>query len=365
MMDMTPSPDPGSSVRCHPRESGGPVSCDEPDSRVGGNDEQAVADAPDWDLVRFPVRCPRCDQDLRSVSEPPCPRCGLEFTWADLIPADELKCLNCRYPLFGLPQQRCPECGTEFTWTELLLAQHRRSLFLFEYWWRSRPIRSAWWTWRKALRPGRFWRMVKLHHPPQRGPLFLFAVAALLLGLVAFFVGIVLGQIGTDLYWRSTFGNSIWSSVNPQSLLPSSISLRGVVPSLLHITFWLGCALLALMIFVGSMRRLRLRTVHLVRVWAYSLPIWVPAAVFIHMLILEGTWSWFFGLRSGAMEKLTMIVPVVALVASMWSMRQGLARYVRMPHATAVAICVQLIAVMSALLPGAIITLIRYSGEFG
>lgn len=63
-------------------------------------------DAPDWGLVRFPVRCPRCAHDLRGQSQPVCPQCALDFQWHDLIPREELRCEGCSYSLFGLRPRR-------------------------------------------------------------------------------------------------------------------------------------------------------------------------------------------------------------------------------------------------------------------
>ncbi len=122
--------------------------------------------APNWELVHFDVACARCGQDLRGLSEPKCPACALEFQWADAVPLEELTCGKCGYHLYGLHETRCPECGVAFTWKDALQAYHRRRKPLFEYRWRTEPIRSLIRTWWLALRPRRLWRYVDLEDPP-------------------------------------------------------------------------------------------------------------------------------------------------------------------------------------------------------
>ena len=67
---------------------------------------------PNWDLVPFDVGCARCGHDLRSLTEPVCPQCKLEFDWAEAVPIESLVCDQCGYHLYGLSKTRCPECGT-------------------------------------------------------------------------------------------------------------------------------------------------------------------------------------------------------------------------------------------------------------
>lgn len=132
---------------------------------------QGDSTAPNWEHVQFRVECPRCGRSLAGLSEPRCPQCELQFAWAELIPADELKCVACGYRLFGLQQARCPECGREFTWPEVFDDYRRRKSWLFEYRWRDRPFRSAWRTWLAVLRPGRLWREMRMQDEPRVGAL--------------------------------------------------------------------------------------------------------------------------------------------------------------------------------------------------
>ena len=135
--------------------------------------------APDWENVPFEVGCARCGHDLRGRTEAKCPACGLEFDWAAAVPIEQLKCRHCDYHLYGLRETRCPECGERFTWEEALARYHRKRIALFEYQWRERPIRSLIGTWFRAMVPGKLWKKVSIHDPPQVGPLWVMIVIIL------------------------------------------------------------------------------------------------------------------------------------------------------------------------------------------
>jgi len=134
---------------------------------------------PDWNLVHFNVRCARCGQDLRGLTEPKCPACALDFGWADVVPLEELTCLNCGYHLFGLSETRCPECGQTFVWNDVLAVYHQTKSPYFEYQWRRRPLRSLWLTWSHAIRPWKLWNEMDIQSPPRVGSLlFLYFICA-------------------------------------------------------------------------------------------------------------------------------------------------------------------------------------------
>src|SRR4051812_30293929 len=52
--------------------------------------ESAPAPAPpapaiDWSSITNEVECPLCRYNLRGLTEPRCPECGLQFTWAEVL----------------------------------------------------------------------------------------------------------------------------------------------------------------------------------------------------------------------------------------------------------------------------------------
>ena len=223
--------------------------------------------APDWDRVPFEVGCARCGNDLRGRIEPKCPACELEFDWSDAVPIEQLTCLHCDYHLYGLTETRCPECGQPFEWDQVLDEFRRRQKPFFEYEWRRNPVRSLLRTWWWALWPPRLWRRFDIHDPPRVGPLL--AIPALC--LTAFLVLFLL-LLAAFTLWYVHRGN--WRYTLQDVCDSVLASLRYDVPVLSFlVAAWLVSLLTALMLFRQSMRRCRVRTVHVLRVWgAHSKP---------------------------------------------------------------------------------------------
>lgn len=244
--------------------------------------EKDVPAPPNWDLVAFPVRCSRCDADLHGRSDPVCPTCGLSFAWNEVAPVEHLTCQHCDYHLYGLEKTRCPECGKPFEWAEVLAAYHRKRLPLFEFQWRGRFFRSLLDTWRRALRPRRFWKNVSVHDPPQIKPLIIMTLVALFATALLLTIGLGVSNWwvhdGVDLiYWRlSNYGlggQSFWSAVldglqNWIKWTPTS----GVSQQLILSNFvWVVLSTAALFVYRQSMRRFKLRYDHTLRRIAFRL----------------------------------------------------------------------------------------------
>lgn len=308
---------------------------------------------PDWNAVQFPVGCPRCGTDLRGRSDATCPKCALTFDWADLVPVDELKCATCGYRLFGLTETRCPECGAPFTWSDALLDWQRRKLPLFEYWWKSRFLRSAYRTWRMTLRPGKLWRTVRLHHAPRMMPLIGFVMLSLVGSWLGWVAGFLISQIIEAIYlWRLYAPSAaLWETLF-STLSSSSFRLDWEPQVVLFLFAWVGALCLSLMLFTQSMRRLGLKLHHLVRVWAYSITPWMPIMfmmVSCGISIQSGVLP-YSGWTMNVADFCMGICQLWYLLSTTWSIRQGLAHYIGMRHALVVAISVQLIAFMAAML---------------
>lgn len=107
------------------------------DSGPENQDLLHPAHSPDWDTIAFDVHCSRCGYNLRTLTRPKCPECGLEFHWHDVLDR----------------------------------AAHR-SDFLFEHNWRSRPVRSFLATLTRSFRPRKFWAGVSIHNRVNRAVLW-------------------------------------------------------------------------------------------------------------------------------------------------------------------------------------------------
>ncbi len=306
---------------------------------------------PDWDQVPFAVECARCGHDLRGLTDPECPACGLTFAWSDAVPIKALTCLECGYLLYGLRETRCPECGQRFVWEDVLREHHRRKEGLFEHRWRDRPVRSFVTSCRAALRPGTRWRRIHLHDRPEAADVVklsgvamgAFVVAVLVLCWVYFVCG----------YWVINGTISLNTLLDAVGTTFANRVFRGAVP--LGIV-WSMASLAALMLFRESMRRYRVRSVHVLRVWAYSvvLPLLLLPAVFFLLFLARFAHSWYVGGNFGETARLVhLFSPIalggVAIAFVIWSIRTAYDQYLRMAHATAVAVASQCVAGLAVL----------------
>ncbi|MFQ5495620.1 MAG: hypothetical protein ACE5EX_09600 [Phycisphaerae bacterium] len=310
----------------------------EPHSPTLAKSKDAQPDtAPDWDNVPFAVRCARCGENLRGLTKPKCPACRLEFDWADAVPLERVTCVHCDYHLYGLRETRCPECGEWFTWDDVLAAYHRRKKPLFEYRWRDRPVRSLLGTWLAAMRPVRFWRNIDLHDPPQVGGLLLMAVLA----LVAFFVTVtVVDGLGDWIrslwsFLQSRRGAALgeWLSYLPYTLA-MSLTREDAYGLIVGVGVWFVMTFVSLMVFRQSMRRCRVRTAQVLRVWAYAVTPAVPVAC-----VLIEVYNYTTAvLGQRYVLEVEAAVALVAIFQVTRSLRTGYGTYLRMPHSWGVAV---------------------------
>jgi ribosomal protein L37E len=297
--------------------------------------------APDWNHVPFDVGCARCGRDLRGLTEPKCPACALEFDWSDAVPIEHLTCENCGYHIYGLQEPRCPECGETFEWQDVLAAFHRRKQMLFEYHWRTKPVRSLLATWRRSLRPGKLWRELDIHDPPAVRPLIAQVVifAVLAWSLTVMLSG-VLGWIGWLLVardrglaapgWAVWFRELVSAVRNPYLYVTAPLICGGT-----------AITMLSLLLLRQSMRRYRVRNVHVLRVCAYAIPPLIVPALLVEYsyLIVVTLLGW------GYRYWVSYIIGALVLIFVVWSIRQGYRKYLKMPHSLGIAIASQAIAV--------------------
>lgn len=311
-------------------------------------DRNPEVTSPDWNVVPFEVGCARCGQDLRGLSEPKCPSCGLEFDWSKAVPIERLTCRRCHYHLYGLRETRCPECGEPFTWKEVLDDYHRRQKPHFEYRWRERPFRSLLYTWWLALRPWKLWRTIDIHDPPRRGALLAMALAAMICFLAShyFLSGVeawlwnwkwsISGRWGAGgvVPWWARFGDL------PRFIL-RDLSSPFVLKMPATVAAWWLSSFAALLVFQQSMRMCRVRSAHVLRVCVYALTPGV-ALVTVGVYAVKCTALWWTVSLYPEFTG-TSLVLLFWLYAA-WSLRYGYRNYMRMPHSVAVAASSQVIA---------------------
>jgi hypothetical protein len=186
----------------------------------------------------------------------------------------------------------CTECGLEFLWRDLLIPTYTRELRFFENARRRLAGSLALTVWR-ALRPRPFWLWVRMEHEvrPMRMALTVLVglaathlCAATLLFLIAAAVTGVTGPMGGDA--RPWFGYySDWPELAVAIAWPMGPSewLWPNSPQVINPLAVVGLAATVLLpgafVFLPlTLRRAKVRSAHLIRVWAYGL-IGLPLAL--------------------------------------------------------------------------------------
>ncbi len=313
-------------------------------------DRHAEVTAPDWNVVPFRVVCARCGHDLRGLTEPKCPACGLEFDWSKAVPIEQLICRHCGYHLYGLRDTRCPECGESFTWKQVLDDYHRRQKPLFEYRWREEPIRSLVRTWWLTLRPGKLWRLIDIHDRPRMGPLLVMLIVATIaiavMGIVPSFIEEAIDR------WRFARQMAARGRTVPSlgGMLPTlawlAWSNRHLIEFVRFVGAWSFFTFASLLVFQQSLRRCKVRTVHVFRVCGYAIIGVAPLAAalfFITSAVQQGFRKfWFFE------EQIAAVALVLVVGFGAWSVGQGYRRYIRMPHSVGVVIAAQVMGLLAS-----------------
>lgn len=343
-----------------------------------GSNDVAGDNRPNWDEIPFPVECARCGHNLRGSEVPQCPACKLRFTWDDAVPLDHLKCAECGYLLRGLKETRCPECGKSFTWKGAIEYYRALTKPLFEYHWRRRPIGAFIYSCRLGLQPQSLWKSVNLHDPPAMAGLLAFVMALLISAmisltlLVTFSTAVIkslyaLLYIPTNQFWNwysvgTPYGMMIenawsWSPggtapVVDSCLAPWAYGWQVLGWAVIAILIWFVGGLGALLVLRQSMAACRVRFGHVFRAFIYSV---IPIGFTLMaccLLAALGDLAQVAGLPVVIADKELMypfVYPLAVLFA--WSLTtRAIARayreYIRMPHALAVAVLTQIVAIV-------------------
>jgi hypothetical protein len=323
---------------------------DAPSTRTEHEDASRSA-APDWNHVPFDVACARCGRDLRGLTEPKCPACALEFDWSDAVPIEQITCAECDYHLYGAQESRCPECGTKFDWDASLLRYRRMQRPLFEYRWRDEPVRSLVRTWRLLWRPKKFWKSLDLHDPPSPGPL-----AATWLITMLLYAGLAPVWVGIDNFvryrwwgWGGPTGSPWWLTlIDLPTWVFRAANQWYLWVNVLSGVLWTLSSLAALLVFRQSMRHCKVKTAHVLRVWAYAVPQMLPLALLMFILapLIDDS---LFPLQRGLGEIVVLLVLAVFLIHVTWSLRCGYRYYLTMDRAWGVAIASQVMAALATM----------------
>lgn len=323
------------------------------------------------DSTQSEIRCPRCGYELRGIIE----------SWSESCPMEGI----------------CAECGLEFEWGELLCERRAVPRWCVEYargWGVCGAMMKT--SFILLLRPRKFWRDLKMTHVPQWGRI------VLIVCVIAFMLyPIFAGSVGWQVYKNSPraagFGATgilqsparagIWAAILPFSkktnrrgrlprwrrwddTIPANVSSSLNIPfsrqslkllsgsskfyelhsyqilllTTMHFMIVAAFSSVSFVMLPVSIRKARVRWVHLLRIQLYSLPLQVvPLAAFVLLSLTH------YRLPFLSREGFAYLVWVTtfALFVTWWSLASRY--YLKLPHAWGVGVCMVVLAYASGL----------------
>ncbi len=273
--------------------------------------------------------------------------------WA-AIEADAF-CPLCDYNLRGLTEPRCPECGFRFDWPDILDPARRLHPYIFEHH-PERNFRSFWQTAFAGWRPRRFWTSLHPAQPSRPRRLILYwclAASVVPLTCLATFLflthktvqvhaasnrsllayvngparvryqSFISAHYGTaQAYADSMYPPGYWA--NARTIVESEDSLKNLLFAPLCILSWAWLTFFTLLIFQVSMRRARVKTVHVLRCVLYSSDVLLWLGLIMLAMTPMRVWALMGQPRWGS---LTIIVSagLITLAIGVAACRLGLA----------------------------------------
>lgn len=221
--------------------------------------------------------------------------------------SEEFHCPLCEYNLRGLTEPRCPECGYRFEWIDLFDLSRRPHPFLFEHH-PERNTRSFLRTLLASWQPRRFWQSLHPAQPFGRRRLVIYhfiCLATVLVagGAVAVTQAAAIARLNGG--WRATEKMRLSlpsAKVERQTIIRNYGSVQAYLDSYYPddvssvlvqraraisaedviypggvVVLWPVVSVATLMLFALSMRRSRIRGIHVVRCVVYSadLMVWM------------------------------------------------------------------------------------------
>jgi len=280
--------------------------------------------------------------------------------WAEIT--TEPHCPLCEYMLRGLTWPRCPECGYTFDWQEVLDVSRREHPYLFEH----HPERNIWSYCKTvigALRPRRFWSQL---HPGQSGStrrlLWYWFIGMMILIATTLLLPIPSTIVFTWLIRQTPPFRHAGANWPPlwEHILDNLISNYSQIRFLEHIAIqcfiagiWPWLTLGTLQIFWFSMRKARVRPVHVLRCVLYSMDGGSQSILLtLHHLVMMTIYIAIMHLNvpQRLLFPNELLLGVIGLALLFYTYRLATAyrHYLRFPHARSVAFASQIIVFLVA-----------------
>jgi len=280
-------------------------------------------------------------------------------------------CPLCDYDLRGLTEPRCPECGYRFAWDELRDSARRLHRYLFEH----HPERNVWSlvrTFVGTMRPRRFWAELHPAQPsrPKRLVLYWLVLAAVCMVPHAAYFGWMMAWVDNDSRTNRAIASGTWWNEWPSGTRAWYIREYGSKEAALDATMptlpsprvallawrwgrwpwalpamvtllWPWLTVGALMVFRASMRRAKVRAVHVLRCVIYSADACVVAAVLLAALGVYTRWGGSISQRERTALRLTVVIVLGLMVFLTRRLYVACWNYLRFDHALATVLASQ------------------------
>jgi hypothetical protein len=268
----------------------------------------ATTAPPDWAVIDRDILCPLCDYNLRGLADP-----------------------------------RCPECGHQFDWPTVLDPKLQTHPYLFEVH-PERNVRSFLQTLVRNFHPGSLWKTLQ---PSQRSNTRRLIVYGVICSIVAMLPAMLL--VGWQMY--------LWSARAPRTpsigyLLGSAMRewlTRGLFAACLISALFPWLNFLSLRVFGQSMRRARVKPVHVLRCALYcgDLIVW-------NALISLAAVGWYIATGPNVWngERLAAVLFFLGAILFAFNsvrLRTAYRQYMKFPHVEATIAASQLMVAFAIL----------------
>lgn len=234
--------------------------------------------------------------------------------------SSQVTCPLCGYNLRGLIEPRCPECGYQFEWRSILNANNQRHPYLFEHH-PERNFRSFLQTFlRPEIGPKSFWGSLNPAQPTRIPRLVLYWSMYSLIALIPLALGLIPAfqwAIQAHPFLRGRPWVQVWRYLTAGAQLGGAESC--VIVLLLFP--WLNFG--ALMLFQQSIRRAKIKPVHVLRCAIYSgdVIVWFSLVAAIALATVEP----YFALRRLSNPVLGLFMGGDTLIRTLWISALGVA----------------------------------------
>jgi hypothetical protein len=260
---------------------------------------------------------------------------------------EEIFCPLCQYNLRGLTVPRCPECGHRFAWPEVLDPRQRLHPFLFEHH-PEKKFSCFWRTLVGGLRPRRFWSSLRPVQPSFPRRLIAYWCLSASLFVLATVVPVVYRFVWMVRLRAGLLGMSVDRALSAS--LPD-LACGVLIVNLAVVWPWL--TFLILMVFQVSMRRAKVRPIHVLRCVLYSADlIWWGGLLLIMAMVLSAVYVVSFGPGLALAMGPSVVFFIVAWPVASYRLWVAYSRYLRFdrPFLTVLASQVILVLVLPNLL---------------